>query len=137
MEDWSDSDDEHSDAAPPFSPISSAEEEESDHDGGDDDPPRSMSDDDDDDGGSDEPECDLEELVVRHESRCTPSTQVEESDWFGFKFVGDNIDKNIKPSFQRQEIQTQSLHHFHGYAIRDRVNMATMSDDPRSITTTT
>lgn len=24
-------------------------------------------------------------------------------DWFGYKFVGDNIDKNVKPSFQRAE----------------------------------
>ena len=22
--------------------------------------------------------------------------------WFGYKFVGDNIDKNVKPRFQRQ-----------------------------------
>ena len=32
--------------------------------------------------------------------------------WFGYKFVGDNIDKNIKPRFQQQECQAgQSLHY--------------------------
>ena len=43
--------------------------------------------------------------------------------WYGYKFVGDNVDKNIKPTFQREEHHTvNSLHHFHGYAICDRVN---------------
>lgn len=54
----------------------------------------------------------------------------EESTWFGYRFVGDNIDKNIQPSFQRQgEHSVQSLHYFHGYAVRDRVNLTTYSDD--------
>lgn len=49
--------------------------------------------------------------------------------WFGYKFVGDNIDKNIKPRFQRQECHTgQSLHYFHGYAVRDRVDLSSYSD---------
>ena len=51
-------------------------------------------------------------------------------DWFGYKFVGDNIDKNVKPSFQRAEQRGQSLHHFHGYAVRDRVNLSGLSDEP-------
>lgn len=38
--------------------------------------------------------------------------------WFGYKFMGDNIDKNIKPRFQRQECQAgQSLHYFHCYML--------------------
>lgn len=48
--------------------------------------------------------------------------------WAGYKFVGDNIDKNIKPRFQRYENKGQSLHYFHGYAVRDRVDLATFSD---------
>ena len=53
-----------------------------------------------------------------------PSTE----DWCGFKFVGDNIDKNVKPSFQRAEQKGLSLHYFHGYAIKDCVNFSHLSD---------
>ncbi len=50
------------------------------------------------------------------------------SKWHGFKFVGDNIDKNIHPRFQRHEKRGQSLHYFHGYAVRDRIDLSTLSD---------
>ena len=52
------------------------------------------------------------------------------SRWFGYKFVGDNIDKNVKPSLQRHELRGYSLHHFHGYAVRDRVNFSRLSNKP-------
>ncbi len=52
-----------------------------------------------------------------------------ESMWFGYKFVGDNIDKNVKPSLQRHELRGQSLHYFHGYAVRDRVDLSGLSDE--------
>lgn len=63
------------------------------------------------------------------------------SEWNGFKIVGDNIDKNIRPSFQRINRQTVSLHYFHSCAVGDRVNLASLSDiapcdvslDPTSI----
>ena len=42
--------------------------------------------------------------------------------WQGFKIVGDNIDKNIRPSMQRLTHQTRSLHNFHSYAVKDRVS---------------
>ena len=48
--------------------------------------------------------------------------------WAGYKFVGDNIDKNVKPRFQRYENRGQSLHHFHGYAVRDRLDLSKFSD---------
>ena len=38
----------------------------------------------------------------------------EDMPWFGYKFVGDNIDKSVKPSHQHHEQRGQSLHHFHG-----------------------
>ena len=41
--------------------------------------------------------------------------------WNGFKIVGDNVDKNVRPTFQRSN---QSLHHFHSYAVKDRVNLS-------------
>jgi len=34
------------------------------------------------------------------------------SKWAGFKIVGDNVDKNLRPSFQRIDYQTVSLHYF-------------------------
>ena len=50
--------------------------------------------------------------------------------WSGYKFVGDNIDKNIKPRYQRQDQRAKSFHYFHGYAIKDRVNFSRISDIP-------
>lgn len=47
---------------------------------------------------------------------------------WGFKIVGDNVDKNVKASFQRHEIKSQSLHYFHCYAVRDRVPTDSFSD---------
>ena len=60
----------------------------------------------------------------------TRSSEVveEENNWYGFMFVGDNIDKNVNPRFQRSENRGQSLHYFHGYALRDRVDLSTLSD---------
>ena len=48
--------------------------------------------------------------------------------WCGFKLVGDNIDKNIRPSYQRSDLQTKSLHHFHAYAVLDRVDLSEFSN---------
>ncbi len=47
---------------------------------------------------------------------CTSLPLVSEMQWSGFKLVGDNIDKNVRPSLQRLTHQTRSLHHFHSYA---------------------
>ena len=49
-------------------------------------------------------------------------------EWNGFKIVGDNIDKNIRPSFQRINHQTVSLHYFHSCAVSDRINLSSLSD---------
>ena len=50
-----------------------------------------------------------------------------------YKFVGD-IDKNVRPSFQRHELKGQSMHYFHGYALRDRINLHDLPDaTPRSL----
>ena len=55
-----------------------------------------------------------------------------------FKIVGDNIDKDIKPRNMRSDYQTRSLHYFHAYAVRDRLNLDSCDDsasapDPSSI----
>ena len=49
-------------------------------------------------------------------------------EWNGFKIVGDNIDKNIRPSFQQINHQTVSLHYFHSCVVGDRINLASLSD---------
>lgn len=55
--------------------------------------------------------------------------------WHGYKFVGDNIDKRVKPSRQRAELKGLDLHYFHGYAVRDRLDMSEMSDKAPSYVT--
>ena len=35
----------------------------------------------------------------------------------------------MKPSRQRAEITGQELHHFHGYAVQDRVDLSGLSDE--------
>ena len=60
-------------------------------------------------------------------------------EWCGFKFVGDNIDKNIRPSFHRLQHQTKSLRHFHRYTVKDRVDLSGLPDadgSPSSIDAT-
>ena len=50
--------------------------------------------------------------------------------WKGFKLVGDNVDKNVRASYQRIGHSTQSLHYFHAYAALDRVDFSGLSDEP-------
>ena len=47
----------------------------------------------------------------------------------GFKLVGDNLDKTVKPRYMRSDRQTQSLHYFQSYAVKDRVNSSGLSDN--------
>ena len=46
-----------------------------------------------------------------------------------FKIVGDNIDKNIKPRDMRED---RSLHYFHVYGIRDRIDLTAYGDQQPS-----
>ena len=52
----------------------------------------------------------------------------EAGDHFGYKFVGDNVDKNVRPSRERAEMKPQSLHYFHSFAVKDRVPIDGLSD---------
>ena len=74
-------------------------------------------------------ECQQEDME-NESSMNTTSEQSQEDEplWCGYKFVGDNVDKNVKPSRQREEIKGKSLHYFHGYAAKDRVNLASLSE---------
>ena len=60
---------------------------------------------------------------TRDEETCLNSSRT-----WTYKLVGDNIDKNIRPREIRSDHQTQSLHFFHTYVVRDRVNLSTFSN---------
>ncbi len=45
-----------------------------------------------------------------------------------YRLVGDNIDKNVKPR-HTSEHQTHSLHYFHTYAVRDRIDLSNVSSE--------
>lgn len=45
-----------------------------------------------------------------------------------YKFVIDNINKNVKPSFEHAKIKGRSYHHVHGYGIQDRIDTSMLSD---------
>ena len=51
-----------------------------------------------------------------HQPPCQP--------WSGFKIVGDNIDKNVRPRHQTLQCRTQSLHYFNSYAVLDRCDFS-------------
>lgn len=50
----------------------------------------------------------------------------------GYVIVGDNIDKNIRPRFQRENKGTQSLHYFHSYALKNQIDVSKFTDDPQA-----
>ena len=47
-----------------------------------------------------------------------------------FKIVGDNVDKSVRPREETSESHLQSLHYFHSYAVLDRCDMSSFSDNP-------
>ena len=47
--------------------------------------------------------------------------------WCGFKCVGDNIDKNVKPRYMRTDRRTSSLHFFNAYAVLDRIDCSKLA----------
>ncbi|KAL5515765.1 hypothetical protein EMCRGX_G000981 [Ephydatia muelleri] len=57
----------------------------------------------------------------------------ETEEWSGFRLVGDNIDKNVKPRDMRINSQTSSLHYFHAYAVKDRISFKHLSADATMI----
>ena len=46
-----------------------------------------------------------------------------------FKLVGDNLDKSVRPRDMRMDSQTQALHYFHMYAVRDHINLTEFTDN--------
>ena len=49
-----------------------------------------------------------------------------------YKIIGDKQDKNVKPSARdmRSDHQTRSLHYYHAYAVRDRIDLTNFEDSP-------
>ena len=43
--------------------------------------------------------------------------------------MGDNIDKNVTPRDMRVGNQVKSLHYFHSYAVKDRLDPSSLSGD--------
>ena len=63
-----------------------------------------------------------------------PGTDVHpDNEWFGYKFLGDNVDGKVTPRFMRSDNQSKEFHYFHQYAVRDRVDMSHLSEEPPSI----
>ena len=47
----------------------------------------------------------------------------------GFRLCGDNIDKNVRTRHMRVDRRNKSLHYFHLYAVENRVDFVSLSDD--------
>ena len=45
-----------------------------------------------------------------------------------YKFIIDNVDKNTKPSFQRDELKRKSHHCVHWYSVQARIDTSLLSD---------
>ena len=69
----------------------------------------------------DEEECNLS---------AAPAATFVAKEWFGFRLVGDKVDKNVQTTFQRIEQRMQSLHYFNVYAVQDRVDLNAYEDEP-------
>lgn len=67
------------------------------------------------------PELDIDSFLGPEYQPCVPNLLT-------FRIVGDNIDKNIKPRNMTSEHQTRSLHYFHVYAVRDRIDLSKYND---------
>ncbi|KAL5502692.1 hypothetical protein EMCRGX_G009506 [Ephydatia muelleri] len=52
---------------------------------------------------------------------------------YGFRLVGDNVDKNVKSRDMRLNSQTTSLHCFHKYAVKDRICFSHLSTNTTEI----
>ena len=63
---------------------------------------------------------------LNNETSATPK------DSFGYVLVIDNIDINVRRSYQRIDRSTESFHFCHAYAVLNRINTTVLSDAPSS-----
>ena len=66
-------------------------------------------------------------------SQYSDNSDEDTSQWCGFRLVGDNIDKTIKPRDMRCDHQSTQLHYFHVYAVRDRIDFRHLETRARLI----
>ena len=66
-----------------------------------------------------------------HDETVTSEKSVSK-EHFGYVLVMDNIDMNVRRSFQRHDRTTKSYHFCHLYALQNRINTSTLSDGPPS-----
>lgn len=58
-----------------------------------------------------------------------PSHPPASSQHLSYKLVGDNLDKSVKARYLRVEgSRNQSLHNFHSFAVRDRIDFSSLPD---------
>ena len=75
----------------------------------------------------------VEDITSPWDIHSDQDTAIDSHGDLGFKIVGDNLDKTIRPRFQTTEWQTRTLHYFHTYAVRDRIPSAHLSDTPPAL----
>lgn len=117
--------------APPFSPLSSESEFEWD-DGVDEDQEGDIDEQREEESMTEQVQESLGKRTDEMDDEVTDEIlETAESTWFGFKLVGDNVDKSTKASFQRAEThENTSFHHFHSYAAKDRLDLSNCLDKP-------
>lgn len=69
------------------------------------------------------------EAMKAHKTPGSSADVTPDPDLCTYTIVGDNVDKNIKPRDMRIDKQVTSMHAFHMYATKDRVDASTLPDD--------
>ena len=69
------------------------------------------------------------EAMKTHKTPGSSADVTPDPDLCTYTIVGDNVDKNIKPRDMRIDKQVTSMHAFHMYATKDRVDASTLPDD--------
>ena len=63
-----------------------------------------------------------------------PTIEAEpDNEWFGYKFLGDNVDGKIIPRLMRSDNQSEEFHYFHQFMLRDRTDCSHLSEAPPSV----
>lgn len=82
----------------------------------------------------DEPRSHHQDIQTDNHAQLTGSVNAESVSPCGFVIMGDNIDKNFRPSFQRDNRSTKSMHYFHAFASKTRINISNLSDSQPGVT---
>ena len=48
----------------------------------------------------------------------------------GYRFYGDNIDKNVKARYLRSDKRGKSIHYFHSFAVKDPIDFTHLPNTP-------